>query len=665
MYRFLAAGLVAATFLSACVDPQDPPSKEGVFALRQVASDPFGGGDATLAPDGQKFVISSRRAGHWDLWQFDLETSAWSQLTDHPADDFEARWSPDGSLLAFTSTRGDGKHIWLQHTSDGHLEQLTFGEHEEEYADWSPDGSLISYTAGPWLNRDVFLLPAEGGEPRRVTKTSGMAGACSFDPGGESLVCHRYDLGAGNLERMWLDGETAPLTQGSAWDYKPNVSPDGEWIAFSRSVEGPSRIWLIPGKGGRAVQLTDSPYDDRWPTWGAGGKRLFFHRLVDVGTSLRMVDSTSGEVTELVGADERPLQASFDPSGTRVVFCSEGPNGKQLLLRDLDGGSSVRLDTGPGEACFPRWSPRGDRIAFVFKPDPAARWELGVVAPDGSDRQALTSGFGELRGLDGSIDWSPDGKLLVFQSDTDPYEANLFVLEVDIGELRRLTKDHWFDESPSFTADGTGVLFMSTRGGGWTWGLFRYDLDSASITAFAGPDYTEKNFPRGAADGSIVWTRVDAQGERVVRLAPGAEAEAEIAGTEAGRWPSLSADGKRLLFTTVDHQVEYWLIENPTGVGSPARAEPVASGDSLARRFPAAPVGNETAGLAAEGGEPNLSASGEETASGDKEICTSAVRQPAARLARFEGYRRQGTECREVPAESSRPDTSPVDLHHR
>ena len=648
--RALATILLSAALLSGCsgdteaASPLAGRSEEATFELRQLAVDPHGGGDATLSPDGEKFVISSRRAGYWDLWQFDLRTESWTQLTDHPGDDFEARWSPDGRRMAFTSTRGDGKHIWLLHTDDGRLEQLTFGEHEEEYADWSPDGTTISYTAGPWLGRDIFLLPASGGEPRRVTKKSGMAGACSFDPAGDSLVCHRYDLGAGNLERMWLDGETAPLTQGPAWDYKPAVSPDGKWIAFSRSIEGPSRIWLMPSQGGRPVQLTNSSSDDRWPTWGKGGSRLFFHRLVNEGKSLRWLDLESGEVRELVDAEQKPQQASFDPSGERVVFCAEGASGKRLRLVELEGGGIQDLETGEGEACFPRWSPDGRSIAYAFKADPASRWELAVVAPDGSGRRVLTAGFETLRGLDGPMDWSPDSRRLVFHSDTDPYEANLFVLSVESGELERLTEDHWFDEAPSFTADGRGVLFMSTRGGGWTWGLFRFDLASGEITGFAGPDYTEKNFVRPGTAGSLLWTQVDASGERVVRRTEAGDLE-EIEGTQGGRWPSLSRDGRRLLFTEMSHRVEYWLIENPAGSGSPVRAE--------------AP----SRALAAAGSPVAPAVDGE---------CGSAVRQPTARLARFEGFRRQGTECREPVAAVSatagaatRPSTSPVDLHHR
>ena len=123
---------------------------------------------------------------------------------------------------------------------------------------------------------------------------------------------------------MWLDdGEINPLTIGSSWDYKPNTSPDKQWIAFSRAEESASRIWLIPATGGKGRQLTDTPYDDRWPTWSETGDRLLFHRVVERGTAIKSFERKSGKVRTLVGEQEQPLQASFDPTARRVVFCAQ------------------------------------------------------------------------------------------------------------------------------------------------------------------------------------------------------------------------------------------------------------------------------------------------------------------------------------------------------
>jgi TolB protein len=541
------------------------------YKSRMVAVDPSGGGDATISPDGEKFIITSKRGGNWDLWVYDLKTARWSQLTNDPAEDFEGKWSPDGKQIAFCSTRAGQRDIWVLTIASGEVKRLTFSEHEDEYPAWSPDGKQIVYTGGPWGARDFFLISPEGGEPRKVSRQPVLSGACAFEAKGASLICHRYDLGTGDIIRLWLDsGEVTPLTVGAAWDYKPNTSPDGRMVAFSRAEEGPSRIFVMTTDG-RVRQLTDTPGDDRWPTWSDDGNKMLFHRLVDEGEAVKVLDRKTGAVRILVGADERPLQASFDPEARRVVYCSQTPERKLLKILEVATGTTRVLDTGPGEACYPRWSPDGASIAYAGKS--GARWEVSVVKPDGSGRVALTEGVAGLHGMDGPVDWSPDGAKLLFQSDTEPFEARIYTVDVKTRRVEAVTDGAWFDEAPSWTPDGQGFVFMSTRGGNWTWGFFRRALRGGAYTTLAGPDWEQKNYPRQSGSGALIWSATNESGLEVLseRAADGKVRVLEQAGTGA-RWPSYSRDERLVLFTAVTHRVEYWIAENLDGAGSPLLA---------------------------------------------------------------------------------------------
>src|SRR4051794_6743487 len=218
---WLNALLVCGAAVAADGPASPPPSGgagDAAFSLRLVATDPAGGGDATLAPDGNRFVACSKRAGQWDLWSFDLRTSAWTRITDHPADDFEGRWSPDGSRMAFCSTRAGQKDIWVLTLATGAAIRLSPSDDDDEYPSWSPDGQSVVYTGGPWGKRTFSLVPAAGGTPRALPPAPAFYGAAAFEPGGNSLVCHRYDSGSGDLFRLWaVDGATNPLTRGAAW----------------------------------------------------------------------------------------------------------------------------------------------------------------------------------------------------------------------------------------------------------------------------------------------------------------------------------------------------------------------------------------------------------------------------------------------------------------
>ena len=537
------------------------------FALTKLTEDVAGGGDGAIAPDGREFVISSHRSGNWDLWTYQRDTHSWSQLTDHPADDLEAQWSPDGTRLAFTSTRSGNKDIWVVSRRSRALTQLTFSVDDDEYPAWSPDGRSIVYTGGPWKHRDYFVVPSEGGTPRNVTQHPGQAGACSFVPNGRSLICHGYDRGVGTVDLISLDnGERSPFTTGPGWDYKPTMQPGGGWVAFSRSDEGPSSVWLQPIDGGSPLPLTLTESDDRWPTWTASGDAVFFHRLVDRGTSVSLYDRATEQITLVVGSDERPEAASFDPTGDRVVYASRIQGREVLRIRAISGGGPQTLETGPSDAAFPKWSPDGTQIAFLSRE--GNRWRLSVVPTAGGGVRRLTAAM-DLRGVYGPVDWSPDGRRIAFHASTAPFESDILTVDLQTHAVTPVTQDSWFDEAPSWTPDGRGLLFMSTRGGNWTWGLFRR-ADDGVIEPIVAPDDVEKNFPRMNRDGAVVWSSFDSQGiERLVERSRSGETRQLPTGCGHARWPSYSADGRRILFTKRDRHVEYWVAEHLSGGGSP------------------------------------------------------------------------------------------------
>jgi TolB protein len=536
--------------------------------LRLLAYDEKGGSDGAISPNGKYFVISSRRTGNLELWQFEIQTGKWTQLTNDPGEDFEAQWSPDSAQLVFTSTRTGNKDVWILSLKDNSLKQLTFDPEDDEYPNWSPKNNLIVYSGGSWGEREIFMLPASGGEPRKLTNRSGRAGACSFAPEGEYLICHSYESGRGEVFKLSLDGVSAWLTGENtawdtggkiAWDYKPTVSPDGKWIAFSRSLDGPTNIWMIDSSGSTPIPLTDNYTNDRWPTW-ASGNQLFFHRIVDEGAALKVLDRHNGTVRVIVGAENKPGAAAFDPTGQQVVYTVTENKKRGLRIFNLNTGKRSALPTGGKEVNFPRWSPDGRRIACIARQ--GNRWEIATLNVDGTDMKIWTDKAQSLKGMSGVLDWSPDSTRIVFKADTNPFESDLFILDTTTGKIRNITNDSWFDESPSWTPDGKGIIFMSTRGGNWTWGLYNQSLEDGTVGLVASPDYTEKNFPRMDKQGRVLWSAYGEDGaEYLVEKVKGGKPKLLTAAGSWARWSSSSNDGRFILFTNIKHRVEYWLIE--------------------------------------------------------------------------------------------------------
>ncbi|KAK0038785.1 PD40 domain-containing protein [Biomphalaria pfeifferi] len=265
-------------------EAQTTPQKEKI-QLQLLATDDKGGSDGAISHDGKYFVTSSKRTGNLELWLFDITQKVWTQLTNDPGDDFEPQWSPDGNQILFTSTRTGNKDVWILSIKDKSLKQLTDDQEDDEYPSWSPKGDLIVFSGGSWGEREIYMLSlTEGSKPRRITERAGYAGACAFSPEGDYLICHSYEAGNGDIFKQtldgqltWLTGEKNSLKTGTklSWDYKPTVSPDGKWVAFSRSEDGPTNIWIMPSSGGTPEPLTVTNSNDRWVNWAAGN-RLFF-----------------------------------------------------------------------------------------------------------------------------------------------------------------------------------------------------------------------------------------------------------------------------------------------------------------------------------------------------------------------------------------------------
>jgi TolB protein len=566
------------------------------YALKMIVSDENGGGDATISPDGKSFVTSLSRNGNLQLSIYEIGAGRWRQITTDSSDNFEGDWSPDGKRIVFTSTRSGSKNIFLINLDSGEIKQITHRSDEAEYPKFSPDGRHIVYTGGKWNERQFFIADVEDGSSRPITEKPSKVGACSFHPSGSLLVCHSYDSGTGHLLLQSISGSAAPLelTHGAVWDYKPTASPDGQWVAFSRSVDGPSRVWVMPFPAGDPVPLNplDFDSDDRWPTWSHAGDKLLFHRLSERGLAVRILDRETGVVTNVVDSAESPGQASFDPTNSQFVYAALEGRKQVLRIRSVDG-KTVRTVPLEIEAAFPRWAPSGKDIAFTCWN--GERWDICTVRPDGSNFKNWTEKNQGWRDLRDPIDWSPDSTKIVFHVSTKPYQADLYVLDLHDGSLRNLTNDDWFGEAPSWSPDGKSINFMSTRGGNWTWGFFKLSLENGSYSTFAGPDYTQRNFPRANSRGDIVSSMYGKDGKEYLAesLAGGAFTISSAAGPGA-RWPSYSSNGKLILYTQIEHKVEYWVAENLTGPGSPLQQPKVSNTGSGNSKITEQPLGNTT-----------------------------------------------------------------------
>jgi serine/threonine protein kinase len=158
------------------------------------------------------------------------------------------------------------------------------------------------------------------------------------------------------------------------------------------------------------------------------------------------------------GIEGRP---AFSPDGSQLAFMWNGGEGDQYdVYVKLIGDSAppVRITRSPGAfAGWPVWSPDGHRIAFIRCSD--TKGAIFVVPAIGGQERKMV----EPRFCPGMVDWSPDGRLLVFEERDSAEEPNgIFLASVETGQERRLTTPAKLeqDAEPKFSPDGKSVAFV-------------------------------------------------------------------------------------------------------------------------------------------------------------------------------------------------------------
>ena len=174
-------------------------------------------------------------------------------------------------------------------------------------------------------------------------------------------------------------------------------------------------------------------------------------------------------------------EAVVSPDGRRIVFTSLKDGDLDIYTMNVDGTDVRRLTTTPGYDGGPWWSPDGTQIVSrAWHPTDSAlvtyrallgerlvrpnRMELWVMNADGSNQRQIT----RLGGANFGPSWTPDGTHLIFSSNYKQPRSgtvDLYLIALDGTGVEPLTTNAAFDGFPMFSPDGRSLVWASNRHG--------------------------------------------------------------------------------------------------------------------------------------------------------------------------------------------------------
>lgn len=287
-------------------------------------------------------------AGRLQIFTQQPDGSQRRQLT-FDGDNGRTDWSPDGSKIVFGSIKDGRSWVAVMNADGSNLRRLAEGTPDP---DWSPDGGRIAFshpspTAGGGIGSQIWVMNADGSEPRQITRSGTYKAGPSWSPDGTRMAFilvgdsgsprnPRPQLGimnADGTEERILTSEkrvnvrrepdaTVTVLETANDANAPAWSPLDDRIAFWSGIETRyGQVWTIRSDGSESTQLTEDAThrnsDD--PSWSPDGKQILFSTGRSGRNELWVMDADGSNERKLSDIDASPFpgRASWQPVAPR------------------------------------------------------------------------------------------------------------------------------------------------------------------------------------------------------------------------------------------------------------------------------------------------------------------------------------------------------------
>jgi tricorn protease len=346
--------------------------------------------------------------------------------------------------------------LWIVPREGGDAKRLTTGVGTETDPVFSPDGQTIAFTGEYDGNVDVYIVPVAGGVPKRLTYHPGADIASGWTNDGKRVLFASSRNSYSFFPRLFTIGldvgfpEEVPLPIAE----RGSFSPDGAYIAYEplpqwqpewKRYRGGQQdvIWVAKLSDSSIEKLPRENSNDRYPMWI--GDKVYFVSDRDGGYSLFAFDTKSKKVEQVVkngGFDIKSASAWGGGQGSNPVIAYEQFGG--IYLYDIKSNKSQKVNIRVAADMVtvrPRFEKVGNRIFSARISPTGAR----AVFEARGEIITVPAEKGDPRNLTNTTDvmerdpaWSPDGKWIAYFSDESGEYAMHLRDQKGAGEVKKI-----------------------------------------------------------------------------------------------------------------------------------------------------------------------------------------------------------------------------------
>ena len=364
-----------------------------------------------LSPNGQEIVFDLLG----DIYKMSINGGKATLLAGGMASEVQPRFSPNGKYISYTSDKNGGDNIWIMNTDGTGKRPVT----QESFrllnnAIWTPDSEYIiarkHFTSKRSLGAGEMWMYhiAGGGEGVQLTKRKNDqqdAGEPAISPDGK-YVYFSEDVSPGpnfqynkdpngeiyNIRRLNREnGTIETVAGGSGGAMRPQISPDGKFLAFVKRVRLNTELYIQDLKTGEEWSIYEDLNLDQQEAWAIFGlypnfawtpdsKNIVFYaqgkiKKIEVLTQylsdIPFEVTVNQTITDALHYDQKVFEEEFfvkmirqltsSPDGKKVAFNAAG----YIYIKDLPNGKPVRISKTPEFEFEPEFSPDGNSLVYV------------------------------------------------------------------------------------------------------------------------------------------------------------------------------------------------------------------------------------------------------------------------------------------------------------